>query len=850
MVELLAPAGSLESLIAAVNSGANAVYLGGKSFGARHYASNFSDEELKDAIDFAHLHNVLIYVTVNTLIDNSELPNLKEYLEYLYEIGADAIIVQDLGTAYLAQKVVPNLPLHASTQMTVHNLAGVNFLIEKGFKRVVVARELSLKDLQNITSNITTNGTPKIEVETFIHGALCISYSGQCLMSSIIGTRSGNRGRCAQPCRLPYNLVDSQNNNLLENIDVGEYLLSPKDLNTLKILPKLIKANITSFKIEGRMKRPEYVATVVDIYRRAIDNYYKNPAESYSISEEDNKNIAQIFNRDFTEAYLDERPGKDLISSRRPNNRGVYIGRIVTYDKKKKLVTLKLDEKLSIGDIIEVWVKVGGRVNIPITKILENNTEIEEAGKGQTITVPCPQNVKANDRVFKVFDNKLTTKARSFFNTSQQINPLLIKAEVSVKENEPLKIYLEDEEGFTGFAESEFKAEVARNRPLTPEIILKQIDRLGNTIFKLQDITYDIEGEIIVPISQINETRRAAVEDLIKNRLSKFKHQNSSQQKDFSIVLPLVKEETITPNPNPKLSINVDSIEKIDVALNAGVDIILFGSENFQSSSSRVEDYEKALKLVKAKNKEIIFTTPRILNFQELEEFQSELETLIKLSPDAIGASNLGVLNLLSKSSAIKIHADYPLNIYNNLTLKFLKKTGVSIFTLSPELNFSQIEELVKVASSDFQELPDLECIVEGYLEMMLSEYCVVGSYLGNCTKNKCRTENSMCQKKNYFLKDRTGAKFPIVTDENCRMHILNSKKLSLAENKYIQKFKNLGISHLRIEAKYLNLKEIEESVKLYKSLIKLKMDAKITDETDNVSKSETTRGHYFRGTI
>ena len=249
MIELLAPAGSMEALKAAVEGGADAIYLSGKMFGARAYANNFDEQCLKEAIEFAHLRNVKIHVTVNTLVDNSEIPALADYFRFLYEIGADAVLVQDLGAARLAQLVAPDLPLHASTQMTVNNLAGVLALQELGFSRVVLSREVTLKDIIHICRN------SDVEIEVFAHGALCVCYSGQCLMSSMIGGRSGNRGRCAQPCRLPYTLVDKNNNNVLK--DAGQYLLSPRDMNTLELIPEFIEAGVVSLKLEGRMKKPE-----------------------------------------------------------------------------------------------------------------------------------------------------------------------------------------------------------------------------------------------------------------------------------------------------------------------------------------------------------------------------------------------------------------------------------------------------------------------------------------------------------------------------------------------------------------------------------------------------------------
>ena len=267
MVELLAPAGSREALVAAVESGANAVYLAGNMFGARAYANNFDEEGMREAIAFAHQRNVLVHVTVNTIVDDQEIPQLVKYLRFLYEAGADAVLVQDLGVARIVRDNVPELPMHASTQMTVHNLDGVLALQNLGFSRVVLSRELSLAAIKEICDNCN------VEIEVFVHGALCVCYSGQCLMSSVIGGRSGNRGRCAQPCRLPYTLVDAQDNDLLGD-SAGKYLLSPRDMKGIDLLPQLIEAGVSSLKIEGRMKRPEYVAIVVGSYRHAIDSYY------------------------------------------------------------------------------------------------------------------------------------------------------------------------------------------------------------------------------------------------------------------------------------------------------------------------------------------------------------------------------------------------------------------------------------------------------------------------------------------------------------------------------------------------------------------------------------------------
>jgi putative protease len=316
--EILAPAGNLEAFRAAVENGADAVYAGGQSFGARAYAGNLSPAELAEAVRYAHVRGVRVYVTVNTLVNNAELETVGRYLVDLYRIGVDAVLVQDLGVMRLARTLLPGLKIHASTQMTVINSEGAAFLRDLGVARVVLAREVSLADMREIAGN------SGIEIEVFVHGALCVCYSGQCLMSSLIGGRSGNRGRCAQPCRLPYTLVEA-NSGRNVGANLGPHLLSPRDLRLASYLPELVRAGVTALKIEGRMKRPEYVAIVTRIYRQVRDRVLAGEAGTLKPDEE--KDLRQIFNRGFTTGYFLANQGRELMSYLRPNNRGTKIGR-------------------------------------------------------------------------------------------------------------------------------------------------------------------------------------------------------------------------------------------------------------------------------------------------------------------------------------------------------------------------------------------------------------------------------------------------------------------------------------------------------------------------------------------
>ena len=339
-IELLAPVGDFECLKAAVQNGADAVYLGASNFSARASAKNFDLTELEKAINYATLRNVRVYLALNTLIKNTELQEAINIAKSAYELGISAIIVQDYGLASILLKTFPDLPIHASTQMSIHNLEGANQIEKLGFKRAILAREISISEIEFISSN------SNIELEVFVHGALCISYSGQCLLSSIIGVRSGNRGKCAQACRLPYELINSQN----ESIDKG-YLLSPRDLYGLEFIPKLIDIGITSLKLEGRLKKPEYVATVTRIYRKYIDMALAN--KEYIISEKDKKDLLQVFNRGgFSTGHLDNSPNTNLIFKESPTNMGIYIGNVSNYNSNKGHITLNLNDTLAIGDTI------------------------------------------------------------------------------------------------------------------------------------------------------------------------------------------------------------------------------------------------------------------------------------------------------------------------------------------------------------------------------------------------------------------------------------------------------------------------------------------------------------------
>ena len=833
LIELLAPVGSQDALVAAVESGANAIYLAGQMFGARAYADNFDEAGLREAIRFAHMRNVLVNVTVNTMVDDQEFTELAQYLRFLYEAGADALLVQDLGVVKLAREIIPNMPLHASTQMTVHNLEGVRVLQDLGFTRVVLAREVSMEDIRYICAN------SEIEIEVFIHGALCVCYSGQCLMSSIIGGRSGNRGRCAQPCRLPYTLVDSEGNDVLEHADAGNYLLSPRDMNTLDLLPEFIEAGVTSLKIEGRMKRPEYVATVVDTYRRGIDSYLLSK-EDFTIAENDQKNLAQIFNRDFTSAYLKGKPGRFMMSDRRPNNRGVLLGRVLSYKAATQEVIIKLNEELHINDIVDFWVKVGGRVSATITSMLVKGESVLQAAPNDEVTIVIPSPVRDHDRVFKVFDAQMMERARAFFNTGAPVRRIMADIKVSAEIGKPLVVEIKDQDGYIGVGKTDFIAEQARKRPLTEDGIRKQIERLGTTVFSLENLTCEIAGEVMVPISEINEARRRAVEMIEQARLEKF----TRLPLEIVEAAPLKKQVKMSRQSRmtkPELVVSVDTLAKTKNALEHGADWILFGGESYNHEVISVKQYRQAYDMVRSYHKKISFNTPRILKQWQVKSFNKLLQAFQEFIPDEICVHNLSQILMVKAKVDTAIHADFSMNVYNNLSIEFLKELGVSGVTLSPECNFAQVETIVR------RSVLPTECIVHGNLELMVSEYCAMGSFLGDLDKGKC---TQPCTKAQYWFKDRKNEKFPLVTDQFCRMHLLNGKELSMYP--HVHKFGQIGVNRIRIEAKYFDVKRIAVVTNLYKEFLALGEDHPLLtdDKIKTIENDQITRGHYFRGVL
>lgn len=829
-LELLAPAGDREALLAAVAAGADAVYLGGKLFNARRSATNFDGEQLQDAVQLLHLHNKKCYVTVNTLIGDEELNAALDYLVQLYNIGVDAVIIQDLGLIKLARKYLPDLELHASTQMTVHNSEGARFLKEMGLKRVVLARELTKEEVAEIIIN------SGMEAEVFVHGALCVCYSGQCLFSSMIGGRSGNRGRCAQPCRMEYQFIrDGQ-----PQTTNGTYLLSPKDLSLVTLIPELDRAGVAALKIEGRMKRPEYVYTVVRNYRRVLDRYYENP-ELFRVEPDEIRALEESFNRGFSTGYFGNNRNAALMSFSRPNNRGVFLGRILTADHVQRRIGIKLEADLETGDGIEVWVSRGGRGAGTVKEIWVDGESVQSAQAGMTVTLPVNGKAYVGDRVFKVFSNQLYQQTKQAVDLN---NPnLKIGCDVLVRgrEGHPLEITYRDPAGNEGTASTVAFLEVARNKPLTEEALREHLGRLGNTAYYLKEMTVQLPPGLMIPFSDLNQVRREAIAILQQNQLSRYRRQ--------PVTLPPIREIFKTPRQpevdqrQPLLSVWVGDLESVKEAVRAGADIIYAGGDELSAFRWTEDHLKEAVKTAKAGGARLIMGMPRINPDSQCDLWFYYYRMLTEISTDGIIVSDLGLLNLALREDLQPVFLNYTLNFFNSCALQAVEHPRVEQIAISPELTLKQISELKAPADG-----VRLEAVVHGPLELMVSEYCPINSL--NSGGERCQR---VCKSASFALRDRMNLDFPIYTDQFCRMHLLNSKDHCLYGD--LDKITRSGLDVLRLELKTYPARQVGWITSTYHQALETLAAGKAIADADGIieefkerSGRGITKGHYFRG--
>lgn len=831
-MELLAPAGNWESFMAAVKNGADAVYMGGEHYSARQSAQNFTIDEIHKAVDYAHIRDKKVYLTVNTLIDNKEFPDLLEYIYNLQKIGVDALIVQDLGLMGILTRVFPDLRLHASTQMTVHNQAGVAFLRKEGIKRVVLAREMSLTDLEIIGKEIDD-----IEIEVFVHGAICYCYSGQCLFSSMAGGRSGNRGRCAQPCRLPYELYSKNTKRKIELHNKGRYLLSPADLCLIEYLPELKRAGVTSLKIEGRMKRPEYVAVVSRAYREALDILKTDPG--FRPEQEVKNRMLKIFNRNFSTGHFLP-VYQDFLSSNRPNNRGVYAGRVIE-QKQDMTCSIKLADSVSLGDGLVIWVGKGKGPVLTVKEIYVNGKKVKEASKGEVICLKLDSKVYPHDRVFKTHDERIVSSASESIKNEDPKNINII-AYVYLEEGKPLCLKLQDEEGHEVEYQSRNIAEKASKYPLDEKVLREKIDRLGNTPFNLKELIISGDKNLMIPFSDINETRREAVDLLLKKVMEKYRHKivdRETYQKRLDIIInTLAKKPRKAQLKLPLLTVMVSNSEQARAAINSGADCVYLGMEGLISHRKlHNKEISNLIDLAEEKHCKLIPSLPRISKPSD-ENIMAEIA---EIEVPVVMISNLGDMKKAVEHN-LKFVADYSFNVFNKYTLKFLKDRGANTICLSPELNFTQLQE--------FDNFDKVEMLIHGEIMVMQSQYCLLKGLLGS-EHESCP---AFCQKDDYYLRDDKGYEFPLESDAYCRQYIFNSRTLCLIED--ISRLLTLNPAALRIEARRLNPEQIKTTVFIYREALReyasgLKTDLRAyKNNLLKASNSEFTKCHYYRGVL
>ena len=809
IMELLAPAGTMENFMAALESGADAIYLGGKVFNARAHAANFGIDELREAVRLAHILDVSVYVTVNILIGDTELKDLEQYIKDLDSIGVDAIIVQDLAVAEIAKRVAPNIHLHGSTQMTASTLDAVRFYESLGFTRVVLARELSLKEIQHICKHC------KAEIEVFVHGALCVCYSGQCLMSSFIGGRSGNRGACAQPCRLPYELLDSKGESVLPKHEA--YLLSPKDLNYSEHMNELVAAGVTSFKVEGRMKKVSYVRQVIGTYRERLDEA--------SIHENQRKALASGFNRGFSTAYLEDTVGRQMMTVVAPNHQGKPIGESYT---KKGEVYLSLTEPIEQGSLVKILQSNGSVTYYTVddewtcvSDTLYKGRPAEGLAVGQLYLASTPKNTKS--RGLQEFTRKYDMSVYLSVGSNGETNYTELTAIL--------------DSGLSVTVTNEYVPAIANKVPTSLEKVTEQLGRLGNTLFRLSYVDIP-DGPYMWPASVLNALRRDAVTALEIALITHHVESWQALQVTGDVDYDFKAQHELSYDTCPMISARVDEIEGVKAAIAGGAQKIVFGGDRLSRTPYALSIYDEVARLCAQSDVICTFATPRVVKDDEVEAYKHTLEAIVQAHPDSISIhvpQALLWLRELGYTGAIE--ADTGLNIFNTPTLHFWEQLHISCVNPSQELTLKQITELAK-----HSHVP-IETMIHGYTEMMISEYCAIASFVGTGSKVNCPMP---CVKESYSLKDRKGEIFPIRTDPYCRMHIMNSHEMDMRA--YVPMLLQKGISILRIDGRHMKPSYVKDIVSQYVGIATGTMEAppkKIDSQGESI-----TRGHYFRGIL
>lgn len=828
-VELLAPAGNMAALHAAVAGGADAVYLGLEIFNARRGADNFTLETLREACDFAHLRGVSIYVTMNTIILPDEVGEALECVRQAYRAGADGFIVQDIGLAAEISRTLPEASLHLSTQMNTHNLAGVRAAARLGAERITLAREVSLDEIALLCAAAAEEG---MEVEVFAHGALCVCYSGQCFVSSMIGGRSANRGMCAQACRLPYEL---QNKALQKSLpSPGDHLLSPQDLCTVDRVDDLVAAGVASLKIEGRMKSPEYVFAVTSVYRKALDAALAK--ENAAITDADRDRLTDAFSRGFTTAYLDGKRGNDIMSYQRPNNRGLFLGRVD--EVRDGAAYLKSAHALTEGDVLEFWTRKGnGTLTLgPVRTDKKGRYHLPLEGKTRT--------VKAGDRVFRV------RSAEAAFEDDAREPRVPLVGTATLHIGEPLRMEFRPAaeadiegaprttlavarrlqvafpDGVSGVAEGA-PVEAARTRAVSFDDVAAHIDRLGNTPYQLVNLTIDMDDGVGIGFSALHGVRAAAL-DVLTEAITAEGHGRT---------LPRTIPREPLPAARPtgcRVAVTVTNPACARAAKRAGAHLIYVPALNYRRGEAVIAGQKNAaaeqagypkgcIPIMPVADHEAVGGAREAVVDADVWKYAAEGKPLL--------AESLGAMERASEEGAL-LDVGSHVPITNGLSLAVASEFGAARVWLSPELTLRQIEEVAKDAPVE------LGVLLIGAQELMVTEHCMLMSQ-GPCDEN-C----AVCprRKSPHVLKDRKGYEFPVVTDAMGRSHLYNAVELDIASS--MPELLAAGISSYMVDATLMNAEETAHAVgRAIRALHVAQNDGNAIAKMPN-----TTSGHLYRG--
>ncbi len=832
MTELLAPAGSMEALRAAIANGADAVYFGGKEFSARAYADNFSLEEITQAVELAHFHGLKAYAAVNTLVGDKETPALLLYSAELYKAGVDGVIVQDLGMLELLHYALPELPLLASTQMTIANGAGADLLAENGVFRVILPREMRFEDIAAFRQ------ATAVEAESFVHGALCVCYSGQCLFSSMVGGRSGNRGRCAQPCRMAYQLCDEFGDEI-ETLAEGKYLLSPKDLFGYENLADLYQLGLAAWKIEGRMKKPQYVATVCRIYSKALRQLEQGL--HFAPDAEELRQLTQVFNRDHCSAYWQGNPGLALMSLSRPNNRGLFLGRILEF--KGGRITVKLAQPLHRGDGVEIWTS-GQRQGFKTEQIyLDGEELVALAPAGAIVRLPLSGSCRVGDRLFKTYDAPLMEGAELSY---ERLPDKPLHFHVTAQIGRRLTVSVEDPDGYKATRESAYVVEPAKNsqKPLT--VAFSQLGRLGGTGYTLASLKGEVAENAMLPSSVLNQLRRELVHNLMLQRRAKDARPFDNVR--FSTMLKAVAEKKEKAPARsggrpafPALTVLAQTPAQALAAAARSITDIYFDTVGFVDQGP--VDLRVLAAEIKERRARLIPYLPHVILPREEESWLKRLRLWQSLNLPALVVNNIGQAAFLRKQGwEGEIYAGPGCNIYNSAACRFLYRNQIRRATLSPELTLSQL------AALDSNGL-ETEVFGQGALQLMVSEYCLPGALCG--FRNRQNGQDVPCMRpcrsqRPLYLRDEKGFSFPLRCDNDCRMHIFNAREHCLLNE--LPELAAAGVRRLLLDIRLYPEQRGNRIMELYRDA---RQDAFSYEEAKlrlPTIMKEYTKGHLYRG--